>query len=210
MNLFNKLKNKLKMETNTDTENKADASNSNEMMNEIFENLTPNNSDENSELNSEVGNNDNVQSPEELLKQEIAIANDKYIRLYSEFDNYRRRTAKEKIDLMNNGASDFYKTLLPVIDDFDRALKSINEASDVEALKIGVDLIYNKFKTTLTSKGLKEMESVGQVFDAELHEAITQIPSPSADMKGKIVDELEKGYYLNEKVIRYAKVVVGN
>lgn len=198
------------METNTDNENKTESTISDETINETMEGTINKTSAENSENNSETSNNDNVQSPEELLKQEVAVANDKYIRLYSEFDNYRRRTAKEKIDLINNGASEFYKMLLPVIDDFDRALKSINEASDVEALKIGVDLIYSKFKNTLTSKGLKEMESIGQVFDAEIHEAITQIPSPSDDMKGKVIDELEKGYYLNDKVIRYAKVVVGN
>lgn len=198
------------METNTDNENKTESTISDETINEAMEGTINKTSAETSENNSETSNNDNVQSPEELLKQEVAVANDKYIRLYSEFDNYRRRTAKEKIDLINNGASEFYKMLLPVIDDFDRALKSINEASDVEALKIGVDLIYSKFKNTLTSKGLKEMESIGQVFDAEIHEAITQIPSPSDDMKGKVIDELEKGYYLNDKVIRYAKVVVGN
>jgi len=210
MSLFNKIKNKLKMETNTDNENKTENTISDETINDTMESTINKASAETSENNSETSNNDNIQSPEELLKQEVAVANDKYIRLYSEFDNYRRRTAKEKIDLINNGASEFYKMLLPVMDDFDRSLKSMNEASDVEALKIGVDLIYTKFKTSLTSKGLKEMESIGQVFDAELHEAITQIPSPSDELKGKIIDELEKGYYLNDKVIRYAKVVVGN
>ncbi len=166
--------------------------------------------DVSAESSADNSKNDNSETPEELIRKELALANDKYIRLYSEFDNFRRRTAKEKIDLMNNGAADFFKMMLPVVDDFERALKSINEASDVEALKQGVDLIYNKFKNTLTAKGLKEMESKEQVFDADLHEAITQIPAPSEDLKGKVIDELEKGYYLNDKVIRYAKVVVGN
>lgn len=168
------------------------------------------NSADSAENSHEGSKNGNSENPEELLKQELALANDKYIRLYSEFDNFRRRTAKEKIDLMNNGAADFFKMMLPVVDDFERALKSINDASDVDALKQGVDLIYTKFKNTLTAKGLKEMESKEQTFDADLHEAITQIPAPTTDLKGKVVDELEKGYYLNDKVIRYAKVVVGN
>jgi molecular chaperone GrpE len=176
----------------------------NEMQNEQH------NSADSAENSHEGSKNGNSENPEELLKQELALANDKYIRLYSEFDNFRRRTAKEKIDLMNNGAADFFKMMLPVVDDFERALKSINDASDVDALKQGVDLIYTKFKNTLTAKGLKEMESKEQPFDADLHEAITQIPAPTADLKGKVVDELEKGYYLNDKVIRYAKVVVGN
>jgi molecular chaperone GrpE len=168
------------------------------------------NTADSAETSNENSKNGNTESPEDLLKQELALANDKFIRLYSEFDNFRRRTAKEKIDLMNNGAADFFKMMLPVVDDFERALKSINEASDVDALKQGVDLIYNKFKNTLTAKGLKEMESMEQPFDADLHEAITQIPAPTENLKGKVVDELEKGYYLNDKVIRYAKVVVGN
>ena len=176
----------------------------NEMQNEQH------NSADSAENSHEGSKNGNSENPEELLKQELALANDKYIRLYSEFDNFRRRTAKEKIDLMNNGAADFFKMMLPVVDDFERALKSINDASDVDALKQGVDLIYTKFKNTLTAKGLKEMESKEQTFDADLHEAITQIPAPTTDLKGKVVDELEKGYYLNDKVIRYAKVVVGN
>jgi molecular chaperone GrpE len=165
--------------------------------------------DLNSDSAKQEGKNDNAESSVDVIKQELAVANDKYIRLYSEFDNFRRRTAKEKLDLINNAGADFFTIILPVMDDFERALKSMNEASDVESLKQGVDLIYNKLKSTVTAKGLKPMESIGTVFDADIHEAITQIPSPSDDMKGKVVDEVEKGYYLNEKVIRFAKVVVG-
>lgn len=136
--------------------------------------------------------------------------NEKYIRLYSEFDNFRKRTAKEKIDLMKNAGEDFFKTLLPVIDDFDRAIKSNAEITDVKTINDGVNLIYNKFKTSLSQKGLEEMNTVGEVFDTDLHEAITSIPAPSEDMKGKIIEELEKGYSLNGKVIRFAKVVIGS
>ena len=111
---------------------------------------------------------------------------------------------------MKNAGEDFFKTLLPVIDDFDRAIKSNAEITDVKAINDGVNMIYNKFKTSLSQKGLEEMNSVGSAFDTDLHEAITSIPSPSEDMKGKIIEELEKGYSLNGKVIRFAKVVIGN
>lgn len=144
------------------------------------------------------------------LQAKIDELNDKYIRLYSEFDNFRKRTAKEKVDLMKTAGEDFFKTLLPVIDDFDRAIKSNAEITDVKAINDGVNLIYNKFKTSLLQKGLEEMKSVGEVFDTDLHEAITNIPAPSENMKGKIIEELEKGYSLNGKVIRFAKVVIGS
>lgn len=187
-----------------------------EMTNESTEqtntenNQEPNgSSDVSSDTSEQSKQNVSAESSVEVLKEELALANDKYIRLYSDFDNYRRRTAKEKLELMGNAGADFFKLILPVMDDFERALKSINEASDVEALKQGVDIIYNKLKSTVTAKGLKPMESIGTVFDADIHEAITQIPAPSDDLKGKVVDEVEKGYYLNDKVIRFAKVIVG-
>jgi len=198
------------METTTEKDLNPENFSSEQTTNEYNENNASENTDDSAENRSESGNIDTQENQVENLTRNLAEANDKYLRLYSEFDNYRRRTAKEKIDLMNNGASDFFKMILPVLDDFERALKSVNEASDVEALKIGVELIHSKFANTLAAKGLKEMESIGQVFDADLHEAITQIPAPTNDLKGKIVDELEKGYYLNDKVVRYAKVVVGN
>lgn len=136
--------------------------------------------------------------------------NDKYLRLYSEFDNYRRRTAKERIELIQTAGEDIFKNLLPVVDDFERAIKSNSETTDVKTITDGVTLIYNKFKNTLSQKGLEEMKSQGEVFNTDLHEAITNIPAPSEDLKGKVVDELEKGYTLNGKVIRFAKVVIGN
>lgn len=148
-------------------------------------------------------------SPEELLKQEINQLNDKYIRLFAEFDNYKRRTAKERLDLIGSANKETVVAMLPVLDDFERAMKSFDSATDVKALKEGVDLIYNKFKSILVSKGIKPIESVGQPFNIDFHEAITNIPAPSDDMKGKVVDEVEKGYFLNDKVVRFAKVVVG-
>lgn len=149
-------------------------------------------------------------SEEEKLRADLSEANDKYLRLYAEFDNFKRRTTKERIDLLQTAGRDVLQSLLPVLDDFERALKSMESASDVASVKEGINLVHSKFKNILTQKGLKEMESIGSVFDADLHEAITNIPAPSDEMKGKVIDEVEKGYFLNEKVIRFAKVVVGN
>jgi molecular chaperone GrpE len=149
-------------------------------------------------------------TPEELLKQEVALANDKYLRLYAEFDNFRRRTIKERADLLQTAGKDVIVSLLPVLDDFDRAARHLENTTDVNAVKEGVGLIQQKFKSILAQKGLKEMQSVGGAFDPELHEAITNVPAPSDDQKGKVLDEVEKGYYLGDKVARFAKVVVGN
>jgi molecular chaperone GrpE len=143
------------------------------------------------------------------LEAKINELNDKYLRLYSEFDNFRKRTAKEKIELIQTGGEDVFKSILPVIDDFERAIKSNNETSDIKAVNDGVKLIYHKLKNTLSQKGLEEMKSVGEPFDADIHEGITNVPAPSEDMKGKVIDELEKGYSLNGKIIRFAKVVIG-
>tara|TARA_R110000868_G_scaffold314893_1_gene575824 strand:- start:118 stop:684 length:567 start_codon:yes stop_codon:yes gene_type:complete len=141
---------------------------------------------------------------------EIKVLNDKYLRLYSEFDNFRRRTQKEKLDLYKTAGEDIFKSLLSVMDDFERAKKSMEENQNYDSLKQGVDLIYNKFKSFFKSNGVEEMESsIGKDFDSEIQEAITQVPAPSKKMKGKVVDEVEKGYKLKDKVIRYAKVVVG-
>ena len=148
-------------------------------------------------------------SPEDLLKQELGLANDRYLRLYAEFDNFRRRTAKEREDARKSEGKDVIVALLPVLDDFDRALRSMENTTDVVAVKEGVALIQNKLKNVLGQKGLKEMQSIGEAFDPEIHEAITNIPAPSDEMKGKVIDEMEKGYYLNDKVARFAKVIVG-
>lgn len=147
--------------------------------------------------------------PLDAAKAEIAELKDKYLRLYADFENFRRRTAKEKLEMISGAGADIVRTILPVVDDFERAKVSFDSSTDVEALKEGVDLIYNKLFKTLESKGLKAMESRGAAFDAEIHESIAQFPAPSDDLKGKVIDEIEKGYYLNDKVIRYAKVIVG-
>ena len=152
------------------------------------------------------------QAPVEEVKEEVdelQVAKDKYIRLYSEFENFRKRTAKEKIDLIQTANENLILSILPVLDDVDRAQKSFEEAEDVKALKEGVNLVFEKLAKILEQKGLEKMEVQGEVFDAEIHEAITQIPSPSDEMKGKIIDVVEKGYKLGEKVIRFAKVVIG-
>lgn len=161
----------------------------------------------------EQAGNTNEAGPEitiESLQLEIEGLNDKYIRLLAEFDNFRRRSAKERIELISTANANTLKSMLSVLDDFDRAQKSIEAASDVLAVKEGINLVHQKLKNTLQSQGLKEMDStVGLAFNTDLHEAITNIPAPTEEMKGKVVDELEKGYLLNETVIRFAKVVVG-
>ena len=148
-------------------------------------------------------------SAEEKLKSDLVSANDKYLRLYAEFDNFRRRTNKERADERLNAGKDTIVALLPVLDDFERALKVMDTATDIVPVKEGVALIANKLKKTLAAKGLTEMDAKGVAFDADIHEAITSIPAPTDDLKGKVIDELEKGYYLNDKVVRFAKVVVG-
>ena len=149
-------------------------------------------------------------SVEEKLQAELKEANDKYLRLYAEFDNYKRRTTKERIELLHSAGKDVLLSFLPVADDLERAIKAMESVSDVKAIKEGIILVSSKFKNTLGQKGIKEMESIGNVFDADIHEAITNVPAPSEDLKGKVIDEVEKGYYLNDKVLRFAKVVVGS
>jgi molecular chaperone GrpE len=163
---------------------------------------------ENVQQETETGNEKDVEIAD--LKAKVTELNDKYTRLYSEFDNFRKRTAKEKKEIMDAGGEDVFKSMLPVIDDFERAIKSNSEATDLNAINDGVQLIYNKFKSTLTQKGLTEMKAIGEVFNPDIHEAITNVPAPSEELKGKVIDELEKGYALNGKIIRFAKVVIGN
>jgi len=134
---------------------------------------------------------------------------DKYLRLFAEFDNYKKRTMKEKVDLMATAAKSTMSALLPVLDDFDRAKQNAESDSSTEPFSEGVSLVYQKLYNILSQKGLKPMESTGETFDPELHEAITDIPAPSDDMKGKVIDTVEKGYMLKDTIIRHAKVVVG-
>lgn len=145
----------------------------------------------------------------EKLKQEVEQYKDKYIRLVADFENYKRRTAKERIDLIQTAGKEIITSLLEVLDDCDRAEKQISTSGDIEHIKEGVQLVFNKLRSILQSKGLKSMESVNTDFDVEKHEAITEIDVPDKSLKGKVIDEIIKGYYLNDKIVRFAKVVVG-
>ncbi|QIL40984.1 nucleotide exchange factor GrpE [Pedobacter sp. HDW13] len=192
--MFNKKKNNDKEENIMNTEN------------------TSENTTENVE-NTDAAANVTEQAPEltaeEKLQAEVQQLNDKYLRLYAEFDNYKRRTQKERIELLQTAGKDVIVSLLPVLDDFDRALKAMESASEVAPVKEGVLLVSTKLKNTLAQKGLKDVESISQPFNTDFHEAITNIPAPTEELKGKVIDEVEKGYTLNDNVIRFAKVVVG-
>jgi molecular chaperone GrpE len=147
---------------------------------------------------------------EEKLQEDLANEKDKFLRLFAEFENFKRRTAKERIDLFKTANQDVLQALLPILDDFDRAMTEIAKSED-EVLLRGVELIHEKLKSTLVSKGLEQVEvRAGDAFNADYAEAITQIPAPTADLKGKIVDVIEKGYKLGDKIIRFPKVVIGN
>jgi len=158
---------------------------------------------------------ENVEATEEEAKTELSAEekynelNDRFLRLYAEFDNFRRRTNKEKIDMIATGNASLLKDMLPIMDDFERAIANNEKVEDIAAVKEGFNLIFNKTKSILESKGLKVMQSKGEVFDSELHEAIANVPAPSPEEVGKVIEDVEKGYYLNDKVVRFAKVVVG-
>ncbi|WP_083191772.1 nucleotide exchange factor GrpE [Formosa haliotis] len=163
---------------------------------------------ENDNIEEQVVENQEV-SVEEELQIQLKEEKDKFLRLFAEFENYKKRTSKERIELFKTANQDVMIALLPVLDDFDRAYTELSKSNEEELLK-GVELIRNKFKNLLQSKGLEEAEAnVGDVFNADHHEAITQIPAPTPDLKGKIIDVVEKGYKLGEKVIRFPKVVIG-
>lgn len=148
-------------------------------------------------------------SETDRLKEELGKEKDKFLRLFAEFENYKRRTGKERLDLFKTANQEMMLAMLPILDDFDRALNEISKAKDKELAK-GVSLIQNKFKETLRAKGLELMEvKVGDAFDSELHEAVTQAPAPSEELKGKVIDVVEKGYKLGDRIIRYPKVVTG-
>lgn len=178
---------------------------SEETSNSAYENTeTANNQEAEQEVNIEINES-------EQLKSEIAELKDKYLRLFSEFDNYKKRTAKEKMDFFKTATEDLVSALLPVLDDFERAQKSFVNTTEINVLIEGVQLVQNKLTKALENKGLKPMDSQsGTPFDTELHEAITQFPAPTDDLKGKVIDTAEKGYYLHDKVIRFAKVIIGN
>jgi molecular chaperone GrpE len=146
---------------------------------------------------------------EPTAEEKLAELQDRYLRLSAEYDNFRKRTLKEKIELQKSANESLLYGLLPVADDFDRALHSLDEARDIDAVKEGLGLISGKFSAFLAQQGIKEIEAVHREFDTDLHEAVTKVPAPSKKLKGKVVDVVQKGYYLNEKVLRFAKVVVG-
>lgn len=150
-----------------------------------------------------------MQKEMEELKEKAEAANDKYVRMAAEFDNYRRRTAKERIELISTASEDVIKGLLPILDDFERALKVLRESNDYEAAVEGTELIYNKLSAYLKSKGLSVIEALDKELDTEFHEAVAQFPTDIAEKKNRVIDIVQQGYMLNGKVIRYAKVVVG-
>lgn len=160
------------------------------------------NSQENSDVQEEVNS-------EPTAEEKYAELNDKFIRIHAEFDNYRKRTNKEKVDIIGNASASVLKDLIPVIDDFERAIQNNENNDDIDSVKEGFVLIYNKFLNILKSRGLTPMDAIGQDFNPDIHEAIANVPAPKKKQKGKVMDAVEKGYMLNDKVIRFAKVVVG-
>jgi molecular chaperone GrpE len=158
----------------------------------------------------EMGEEEQAEEKKEPTTEEkLAELQDRYLRLTAEYDNFRKRTLKEKIELQKSANESLLGALLPVADDFDRAMQSVEEAKDIEAVKEGMKLISGKFQGFLNQQGVKEIEALNKAFDTDLHEAITKIPAPSKKLKGKVVDVIQKGYYLNEKVLRFSKVVIG-
>ena len=181
--------------------------------NEPLENETVNNKPENgNETEAEAKTEEHELTPEERiaeLEQELEKEKKEYLFLMAEFDNFRKRTMKEKIEIMKNGAEKAMSDILPVIDDFERALQAMGEQTDVKSLKEGVELIYNKFIKYLEANGVRAIDSNKAEFDTELHEAVANFPTPEEELKGKVIDTVQKGYKINDKVLRHAKVVVG-
>ena len=163
---------------------------------------------ENNAENAPIVENEPLSEIEQALA-DLAEQKDKYLRLMAEFDNYKRRTAKERMELIQTAGKDVIVSLLDVLDDCDRAEKQLNTSDDIALQKEGIQLVFNKIRSTMQAKGLSPMESIGKDFDAEFHEAITEVPVPDEKLKGKVIDEVTKGYALNERIIRFAKVVVG-
>jgi len=189
------------------TDNTNEKENQNTSQSNPNENITDN-SAENSENSAETSTFENTSNASQNSEQKITELNDKYLRLYSEFDNYRKRTIKEKLDIIKTANEDVLKAILPIIDDFERAIKANEKVEDVLAIKEGINLIHTKLKTITQQKGLIAFESIGATFDADIMEAITHIPATNESQKNKVIDEVEKGYKLGDKVIRFAKVVI--
>jgi len=167
------------------------------------------NTDENvagtTHLNESLSGEDEV----EKLKEEVQTQKDKYLRLFAEFDNFKKRSARENIELRQTAGKEIITSLLDVLDDMDRAERQLQTAGSIDQVKEGIQLVFSKLRNTLQSRGLKSMQSIGTDFDVEKHEAITEVPVQDEKQKGKVIDEVQKGYYLNDKIIRFAKVVVG-
>ncbi|MEI6311917.1 MAG: nucleotide exchange factor GrpE [Bacteroidota bacterium] len=182
-------------------------------MNEEIKDSVENNGNQqttNTEDNSATTNESNpLVEKIVLLEKQVEEQKDKYLRLFSDFDNYKKRSARERNDTIQSAGKEIMSALIPVADDMERAMKAFKESQDIESIKAGLELVYTKFVSTLENKGLKGFDAIGEIFDVEKHEAITEIPAPNEEMKGKVIDQVEKGYYLNEKIVRYAKVVVG-
>lgn len=196
--LIDKIKNKLKMtgDETLDTETNAETTDNAE-----------NNAEKKPKKRSKKGSG--AKKELEEAKVELAESKDKYLRLFAEFENFKKRTMRERLDTLKTAGQDTINKILPIMDDFDRAKKSAEDKSTDEQLSEGVLMVYNKLYSTMSAMGVVPMETNGEAFDPEIHEAITEIPAPSEDMKGKIIDTIEKGYHMNDKIIRFAKVVVG-
>jgi molecular chaperone GrpE len=160
-------------------------------------------------LETTNSSNESIDNTIEKIQAQLNDQKDKYLRLFAEFDNFKRRTAKERIELMQTASKDVVVSMLEVLDDCDRAEKQLETSEDVAQIKEGIQLVFAKLRSTMASKGVKAMESIHTSFDVEKHEAITEIPAPTEDLIDKVVDEVIKGYYLNDKIIRFAKVIVG-
>jgi molecular chaperone GrpE len=160
-------------------------------------------------LDTTNSSNESIDNTIEKIQAQLNDQKDKYLRLFAEFDNFKRRTAKERIELMQTASKDVVVSMLEVLDDCDRAEKQLETSEDVAQIKEGIQLVFAKLRSTMASKGVKAMESIHTSFDVEKHEAITEIPAPTEDLIDKVVDEVIKGYYLNDKIIRFAKVIVG-
>lgn len=183
-----------------------------EQVNDILNNIDTNEpvkTDESAETANQTTEEQAVENPLEKLQAELAEQKDKFLRMMAEFENYKRRTAKERLEVIQTAGKDIIVSLLDVLDDIDRAEKQLENTTDFATQKEGIQLIFNKVRTNLQNKGLKAMESVQAEFDVEKHEAITEIPAPSEELVGKVIDEVQKGYLLNDKIVRFAKVVVG-
>ena len=199
----------MKKEHTENSDQEKEGLNHSENIESNVENPNTENDENQEELDTLSTEDDMSETVEESWESKFLEMQDRYLRLHAEFDNFRKRTNKERIEIVATANAGILKELIPILDDFERATTFNDTATEIQSVKEGFSLIHNKYKGILESKGLKPMASKGEVFDSELHEAIANIPSESEDMKGKIIDDVEKGYTLHDKVVRFAKVVVG-